>query len=160
MFAASFRSWMSLIFFIVGCLGIGYLGSLATSSSLQDWHASLRKPPLNPPNWIFGPVWSALYILMAIAGWRLWRVSSAYRFRARFLFVFQLILNGLWSPIFFGLRNPLAGLADIVLLWSVLLMLIRTSWREDRVSYWLLMPYFLWVSFATYLNFAIWWLNR
>ncbi len=149
-----------LIMFVVGCLAVGFLGSLATSSSLQSWYPGIRKPPLNPPNWVFAPVWSVLYILMAIAGWRLWNISSAHRFQLRMLFVCQLVFNALWSPIFFGLRNPLAGLVDIVLLWVVLLMLTCMSWREDKVSGFLLVPYFLWVSFATYLNAALWWLNR
>lgn len=146
--------------FVAGCLAVGFLGSLATSSSLQSWYPGIRKPPLNPPNWVFAPVWSVLYILMAIAGWRLWNISSAHRFQLRMLFVCQLVFNALWSPIFFGLRNPLAGLVDIVLLWVVLLMLTCMSWREDKVSGFLLVPYFLWVSFATYLNAALWWLNR
>ena len=154
------RSYVTLAAFITGCLAVGFLGSLATSSSLPSWYSGIQKPFLNPPNWVFAPVWSVLYILMAVAGWRLWTAESDQRFRLRTLFVVQLILNGIWSPLFFGARNPLAGLIDIVLLWSVLLSLTRTAWREDRTSGLLLAPYFLWVSFAAYLNAAIWWLNR
>lgn len=154
------RSYGVLMLFIAGCLAVGFVGGLATSSSLQSWYVGMRKPLLNVPNWVFAPVWSFLYLLMAIVGWRLWSVSSDHRLRLRMLFGCQLILSALWSPLFFGLRNPLAGLVDIVLLWGVLLALTRVSWREDRVSGVLLVPYFLWVSFATYLNFALWWLNR
>ena len=154
------RSYGTLMLFIAGCLAVGFLGSLATSSSLQNWYLGIQKPFLNPPNWVFAPVWTIFYILMAVAGWRLWTAESDRRFRLRALFVVQLVFNGIWSPLFFGAQNPLAGLIDIVLLWSVLLSLTRTAWREDRVSGLLLVPYFFWVSFATYLNAAIWWLNR
>jgi tryptophan-rich sensory protein len=154
------RSYLTLAVFVAGCLAIGFLGSFATSSSLQTWYPGIRKPFLNPPNWVFAPVWSVLYICMAVAGWRLWHVASPLRFRLRTLFICQLAFNAIWSPIFFGSRNPLAGLVDILLLWSVLLSLTRTALREDRPSGFLLMPYLFWVSFATYLNAGIWWLNR
>lgn len=154
------HSYLMLAAFIAGCLAIGFLGSLATSSSLQTWYPSLRKPFLNPPNWVFAPIWSVLYTLMAVAGWRLWGIVSVQRFKLRMLFACQLICNAFWSPLFFGLQNPLAGLVDIVLLWGILLSLTRKALREDRSSGFLLIPYLLWVSFATYLNAAIWWLNR
>jgi tryptophan-rich sensory protein len=141
-------------------MGIGWLGGIATESSLVVWYSHLRRPPLNPPSWVFAPVWTTLYLMMAVAGWRLWGCPSAHNGRLRALFVLQLTLNALWSPLFFGLRNPLAGLLDIVLLWVCLTALVRQLWREDKVSGALLIPYILWVSFATYLNAAIWWLNR
>lgn len=152
--------WVRLTVFIALCLAVGGLGGAATSSSLTDWYAQLRRPPLNPPNWIFAPVWTTLYVMMAVAGHRLWGVLSPEKGRLRILFVIQLALNGIWSPLFFGLHNPLAGLVDIVLLWGFLAALVRLSWREDRISGILLTPYLLWVSFATYLNAALWWLNR
>ncbi len=152
--------WGRLLIFIAVCLAVGGLGGAATSSSLTDWYAGLRRPPLNPPNWIFGPVWTTLYVMIAVAGSRLWGLFSPEKGRLRALFVIQLVLNGIWSPLFFGLRNPLAGLIDIVLLWGFLAVLVRLSWREDRFAGILLTPYLLWVSFATYLNAALWWLNR
>ena len=154
------RSFAVLIFFIAACLAVGYLGSLATSYSLQNWYLGIRKPPLNPPNWVFAPVWSVLYIMMAIVGWRLWALRSARKNHLRILFVLQLIFNALWSLLFFGLRNPFFGLVDILLLWAILLFLTCTSWRADKISGLLLIPYFLWTSFAVYLNAALWWLNR
>ncbi len=154
------RSYLKLSFFIVGCLAVGFVGSLATSSNLHSWFSQIQKPPLNPPNWVFAPVWTILYILMAIAGWRLWDIPGARRASLKILFVLQLVLNALWSPLFFGMQNPLAGLIDILLLWVCLAALVRMSLIEDRISGLLLTPYLLWVSFATYLNAAIWWLNR
>ncbi len=160
MSALTRRSFVRLIFFIAGCLAIGFLGGLATSSSLQDWYLGIRKPPLNPPNWIFAPVWSVLYIMMAIAGWRLWALRSTQKNRLRILFALQLIFNALWSFLFFGLRNPFFGLVDILLLWAILFLLTCASWRADKISGLILLPYLLWTSFATYLNAALWWLNR
>jgi tryptophan-rich sensory protein len=154
------RSYLKLVFFVVGCLAVGFVGSLATSSNLHNWFDQIKKPPLNPPNWVFAPVWTILYILMAIAGWRLWDIQSARGKSLKILFVLQLVLNALWSPLFFGMQNPLAGLIDILLLWVCLAALVRMSLIEDRISGLLLTPYLLWVSFATYLNAAIWWLNR
>jgi tryptophan-rich sensory protein len=150
----------TLFIFIVICLFVGWLGGAATESSRTSWYAGLQKPYLNPPDWIFAPVWTVLYLSMAIAGWRIWNVDDLSSGRMRFLFVVQLALNGVWSFLFFGLRDALSGLADIMLLWFFLLALVRLSWQKDRLSGHLLMPYLLWVSFATYLNAAIYWLNR
>ncbi|MCG3175865.1 MAG: Tryptophan-rich protein TspO [Candidatus Omnitrophica bacterium] len=146
--------------FIAVCLAIGWLGGVATGSSRADWYADLLKPPLNPPDRVFAPVWAILYIFMAVAGWRLLILRNPCSNNSlRALFAAQLVLNGVWSFLFFGARSPLAGLVDILALWACLLMLIRTAWVKDRVSGYLLAPYFLWVSFAAYLNAGIWWLN-
>jgi len=151
---------MTIIIFLVIILAIGGLGGIVTGPAIEQWYIFLNKPPLTPPSWIFAPVWTVLYVMMAVAGARLWKVGSEQSVRLRWLFVLQLMFNGLWSPIFFGMRNALAGLGDILLLWVFLAALVRLSWREDKISALLLAPYFLWVSFATYLNIGLWWLNR
>lgn len=154
------RKYLKLFLFIIACLGIGWVGSIATGTSKETWYAALQKPPLNPPDWIFAPVWITLYVFMAIAGWQIWETEKPKRNRVRFLFAAQLILNGIWSFLFFGLHNPLISFVDIGLLWVCLFMLILEAWRASRAAGFLLMPYLIWVSFAAYLNAAIWWLNR
>jgi translocator protein len=149
-----------LFLFIVVCLSAGWLGSLATETSRLSWYAGLQKPPLNPPDFVFAPVWTVLYVLMAVAGWRIWHAEVSNRSRLRFLFTVQLLLNGVWSVLFFQLRIPLLALADIVFLWISLFILTVCAWRADRVAGLLLVPYVGWVSFAVYLNAAIAWLNR
>lgn len=145
--------------FIIVCLSVGWLGSASVASSRDIWYQFLRKPYLNPPNWVFAPVWTLLYIAMATAAWLVWNKSDAARNRRRFLFVLQLGLNGAWSFLFFGLRSPLLGLIDIILLWLVLTVLICHLWGKERSSAILLIPYLLWVSFASYLNMGFLWLN-
>jgi translocator protein len=141
--------------------GAGFVGSVFTFSNVRDWYVTLEKPLLSPPDWIFGPVWMGLYALMGVALFRVWRLAH-YRKDARFwtaIFLIHLFLNALWSVLFFGLENPLIALADIVALWLILLWLVVRAWWIDRTTGWLLVPYLLWVSFATYLNFSIWFLN-
>ena len=149
-----------LFTFIVICLLIGVLGSVATRSSLASWYEGLKKPPFNPPNWIFAPVWTFLYVLMAIAGWRIWNIDVSKREGLRFLFAIQLFLNGVWPFLFFGLRNPAVVLVGIVLLWIFIFILALGAWRVEKVTGFLLIPYLTWVSFAVYLNGVLWWLNR
>jgi len=141
-------------------LGVGWLGSVATDSARVEWYAYLQRPPFNPPDWIFAPVWTALYILMAIAGWRIWDRHLTNERSLRPLFIIQLVLNGIWSFLFFGMRNPLIALVDITLLWACIFILIKNAWQLQKASAILLIPYLLWVSFALYLNAGIWWLNR
>ena len=125
------------------------------------WYAGLAKPPFNPPAWVFGPAWTTLYLMIAVATWRLWRAApSPARTRALRLNAVQLALNALWTPIFFGLQQPGLALAEIVLMWLAILATILAAWRVDRLASALLWPYLGWVSFATTLNAAIWWLNR
>lgn len=125
-----------------------------------EWYASLTKPPLNPPNWIFGPVWTTLYCLMAIAGGLVWSQAGWRNCRpAMELFFAQLFVNGLWSYLFFGLHSPAWALVDIVLLWVLIGLTIAAFFRHSRVAAGLLIPYWMWVSFATYLNFMLWRLN-
>ena len=125
------------------------------------WYDTLVKPALTPPSGVFSPVWTLLYALMAVAAWRIWRTKrSALRSRALVLFAVQLALNLAWSPIFFGAQ--LTGVAFIVILvmWCAIAATIASFARLDRAAAWLLAPYLLWVSFAVYLNGAIWLLNR
>jgi len=126
-----------------------------------EWYAALKKPAWNPPNWIFGPVWTALYATMAIAAWLVWkRGGFAGQRIALSLFLAQLLFNALWSPLFFGLRLPALGLADIVLLWLALLGTVLGFWKACPIAGMLLLPYLAWVTFAGALNFTLWQLNR
>lgn len=137
------------------------IGSAATFRSVTTWYPTLVKPAWNPPAWIFGPVWTALYVAMAVAAWRSWRrVEGAEATAILRLYGIQLALNALWSVLFFGLQRPDWALLDIVLLWLVLVVLLRRFWRLDRPAAVLWSAYVAWVSFATALNAAIWVLNR
>lgn len=142
------------------CLGIGALGGAVTAESVTTWYATLAKPSFNPPNWIFGPVWTVLYVLMAVAAWRVWRAADRDTARGPLaVFALQLAVNLGWSVAFFGLRNP--GLAVVVILALDLLVLSTALMfrRIDRPAAWLLVPYLAWIAFATALNVTIWRLN-
>ena len=158
------KSWnpiLMLALFIAVTFVAAGLGAFFASTSVSNWYPMLRKPSWNPPAWIFGPVWTVLYLMMAIAAWLVWRkrgFDSAAG--ALGLFALQLALNALWSPLFFGLRNPLAGLVDIVPLWAAILATLVCFWKISPLAGTLLAPYWLWVSFATALNFMIWRMNR
>lgn len=153
-------SMLVLLSFVAICFGVAALGGWATAGSVAEWYPTLRKPTWNPPSWVFGPVWTALYLAMAIAAWLVWRrVGWRGASGALALFGVQLALNAAWSPLFFGLRNPLAGLIDIAALWLAVVATIVAFFRIAPVAGALLVPYGLWVSFATALNAAIWKLN-
>jgi tryptophan-rich sensory protein len=149
------RDFFGMLAFIVLCFGVAALGERATADSLE-WYEGLRKPSWTPPGWVFGPVWTVLYALMAVAGWRAWREGRSPA--ATLLFLLQLGLNLLWSWLFFGLRRPDLGLVGVVLLWLALLATIVAFRRVSRAA-WLLVPYFGWVSFAAALNLQIWRMN-
>jgi tryptophan-rich sensory protein len=135
--------------------------STAVFVSTGGWYAQLQKPTWNPPAWIFGPVWTVLYIMMAIAAWMVWRVGGwKGQRRALGLFLGQWLLNALWTPLFFGLHRPLLAFVEIIALWVVLLATILAFRRVRLAAAVLLLPYLAWVSFAAVLNFKIWWLNR
>ncbi|MCB1467980.1 MAG: tryptophan-rich sensory protein [Rhizobiaceae bacterium] len=145
----------ALIGFLVLVLGGGMI--IGFISQPGEWYAALEKPPFNPPNWIFAPVWSSLYVLIAIAGYRTWvsyPASSAMR-----LWIVQLVLNFLWTPIFFTLHLPGAALVVLLLMLASIVGFIAASGPQDRASALLFLPYALWVAFAGALNAAIWWLN-
>ena len=139
----------------------GAIGNLATIPNIPGWYAELAKPSFNPPNWIFGPVWTALYLMMALAFWRILIGNSALQNRPRgiVLFVSQMALNACWSVAFFGLHNPALALVVIAVLEILIVLTIINFLRMDRVAGLLLIPYALWVAFATALNIAIVWLN-
>ena len=126
-----------------------------------SWYEALAKPSWNPPNWLFGPVWSVLYVMIAISGWLIWsqRARVAIGF-ALSLFAFQLVLNALWSALFFGLHRIDWAAIEICVLWAMIGFLIRISWKISRPAAYLLLPYWLWVSFAAFLNLTVWQLNR
>lgn len=147
---------------ILVCLFAGIIGSFFTASSIPNWYSILNKPFFNPPNYIFGPVWTTLYILMGISLYLVWNnknkksknIKSFYKF-----FAIQLILNALWSLLFFGLKSPLLGFIEIIFLWLFILLSIISSYRISKIASYLLIPYILWVSFATVLNLYILLLN-
>jgi tryptophan-rich sensory protein len=154
------RVWLGLTISILVCFAAAGIGGGFTSSSLSEWYAALTKPSWNPPNWVFGPVWTVLYLAMAVAAWLVWRRSGfAGAPAALGLFALQLILNVAWSGIFFGLRNPGAAFVDIVALWIALVGAIVAFWRLLPAAGWLMVPYLAWVTFAAVLNFTIWRLN-
>lgn len=146
---------------LAGWLLLTYSASAtAVFVSTGGWYAELAKPAWNPPGWIFGPAWTLLYALMAIAAWRVWlRGGWARQKTALVLFVVQWVLNALWTPLFFGLHRPDWALAEILVLLVAILATIRAFSRVDRPAGLLLLPYAVWVAFATMLNFAIWRLN-
>jgi translocator protein len=140
----------------------GVIGSFFTTPAIQSgWYTELAKPALNPPAWVFGPVWTLLFILMGVAVWLVWKrgVGEPGVKRALVIFDIQLILNVLWSIIFFGLHSPGGALVEMVFLWLAILAMIAAFYKISKTAAWLLLPYILWVSFAVYLNYAIWVLN-
>lgn len=153
--------WVALLGFLVLCFGVAFVASWMTRPEIGGWYAGIRKPAWNPPNWVFGPVWTVLYAMMAVAGWRVWLLEpSSQRTLLLSVFVFQLTLNFAWSPMFFTLHRPdLAGVV-IVLLWLTIGAFTVLSWTTSRTSALLFLPYWAWVSFAAVLNFAIWRLNQ
>jgi translocator protein len=155
-------SLLSLLLHVGGSLLAGVLGGLATRSSVGSWYQTLDKPSWNPPSWVFGPVWSTLYVLMGIAAWGVWRAAAPAeaKRRAALLFWGQLVLNTLWSFLFFGLRSPGLALIEVLVLWAAILLTLRAFWRLRPLSGALLCPYLAWVSYAAALTAAIAWLNR
>ena len=151
---------LKLVASVILCQLAGFLGSLFTTPAVPTWYKTLNKPFFTPPNWIFSPVWISLFILMGISLFFVWRRPDHPRFKpALFFFFVQLILNVLWSVAFFGLRSPLLGLMDIVLLWIGILLTIQNFSKVSKFAGVLLLPYLLWVSFAALLNFSLWVLN-
>jgi translocator protein len=145
---------------IILCQLTGFLGSLFTTPAIPTWYQTLHKPFFTPPNWIFSPVWISLFVLMGVSLFLVWRRQDHPKAKTALIFFFiQLILNILWSAAFFGLKSPLLGLMDIVLLWIAILFTILNFFKVSKFAGALLIPYLLWVSFATLLNFSLWILN-
>lgn len=153
------KDWLALIGFVAVSQASGVIGSFFTTSAIPSWYAYLAKPELAPPNWVFGPVWTTLYVLMGIAAFLVWRTQDPGKRTALIAFFLQLVLNALWSIVFFGLRSPGAALIEIALLWIAILITLVLFIRISRPAGLLLIPYLMWVSFASYLNYAIWSLN-
>lgn len=149
------RAWLILAVFLVVVMGVGAF--IGASTAPGAWYAALNKPPFNPPNWIFGPVWSALYVLIAIAGWRTFLRNPTGT--AMILWVTQMLLNWAWSPLWFSLHLIWPAFVCIMLMWLSIIGFIATTRRSDPVSAWLFAPYLLWVSFAALLNLSIALLN-
>lgn len=151
--------------FIIAIVAVelaGIIGAVFTMPAIGGWYATLNRPVLNPPNWIFGPVWTTLYFLMGVAIWLIWAntaVNSKEKKKAFIIFALQLALNVLWSIIFFGWHNPGLAFFELILLWLSILWTIFVFYKISRPAAWLLLPYIIWVSFAGYLNCAIWLLN-
>jgi translocator protein len=145
--------WIGFVFAV--CIAAGVGGMFGPSA----WFLDLHKPSWNPPGWVFGPVWSLLYVLIAIAGIRVWRATHPDRAKLLVLWGVQMLLNGLWSALFFGAKLPALAFLDIALLLAAIAAFIAIAWRAERAAAWLFAPYAAWVSFASALNFAIWQLN-
>ncbi len=152
------NKWMVLAGFIILCLGVGVVSGVMTAGAMVDWYPTLNKPFFNPPSWVFAPAWTILYIMMAVAAWRVWLAGHSSK-PALNLFFIQLVLNFLWSVFFFGLHSPALALIDIVAMWIMIALTMRAFFKIARPAGWLLVPYLAWVSFAAVLNASIWWLN-
>jgi translocator protein len=150
--------WIVLAGFLVLCLAVGGVAGALTASSVTTWYPTLVKPSFNPPNWLFAPVWTTLYILMAIAAWRVWRKGAVLN-GALGWFYAQLFLNFMWSFLFFNIHNLALALVEIVLMWFAIAITMAKFWKIDRLAGLMFAPYLAWVSFATLLNASLWWLN-
>ena len=154
------KNFLKLVVSLVVCQLAGVVGSVFTVSQIPIWYQTLNKPVLNPPAWVFGPVWAGLYLLMGIALYLIWQSNSKDKKRALWFFTIQLVLNAVWSPVFFGAHSIGSALVIIVLMWMAIVMTIFIFSKVSKPAAALLVPYILWVSFATYLNLALWWLNK
>ena len=147
----AFGGWLAL------CFSASITGIFI---SPDDWYASLNKPSWNPPGWVFGPVWTTLYFMMAYSAWTVWKQGGwAAQRKPLFYFLIQLVLNAAWTPLFFGLHKPGLALVNIVLLGLAIVITMIHFWRVSPAAGFLLAPYLAWVSFASYLNFTIWKMN-
>lgn len=162
------NNFFKFIIAIVICELAGIIGAVFTAPAIPTWYATLAKPTLNPPSWVFGPVWTTLYFLMGVAFFLVWKqhskiVEDVERLRkwksAIAIFFFQLALNIFWSIIFFSWHNPGAAFLEIIFLWLAILFTIMAFFKISRSAAYLFLPYIFWVSFAVYLNYAIWVLN-
>lgn len=147
---------------LLGWIGLSFLPTLCAIGMGPDgWYDALKKPSFNPPNWIFGPVWTTLYLMMGIAAWRVWRNGGFAAQRGPLgLFLVQLALNALWTPLFFRMHMLGVALLELIVLWLAIAATIRAFRRIDVPAAWLLAPYIAWVSFAGFLNGTLWYLNR
>ena len=149
--------WLGLTVCLMVCFSAASMGALFLPGA---WYAGLNKPSWNPPGWVFGPVWSALYTMMAVAAWLVWQRGGFVAQRwALTWFIIQLALNAAWTPLFFGLHLPSVAFGEMLLLWAAIVATLRAFFQVNGLAGWLLAPYLAWVSCAAVLNFTIWRLN-
>lgn len=152
--------WLTFALFAGICFSVAAIGSVWTSRSVRTWYVRLQKPPFNPPSWVFAPVWSLLYLCMATSAWLVWQNAGWNTPRTAFtLFFVQLGFNLAWSGLFFGLHRPGLALVDILALLATIVATAIVFRAFSEIAFWLMIPYALWVSFASLLNFEIWRLN-
>ena len=154
---------VKIIIALIICLAVGYSASLVTRPSVESWYPTIEKPIFNPPNWIFMPVWTILYIFMAVAAGIVWdkiKEQTEEVKKALLFFIIQHILNAIWSYLFFGLKNPMLALVEIALLWLMIYETYLKFIKINKTAGYLLIPYLAWVGFAAVLNASIWWLNK
>ena len=155
--------YLRIIYCVAICLVVCYLSSITTQSSINTWYPTLIKPSFNPPNWLFAPVWTLLFIMMGIAAGMIWNQLENQRElvkKALLFFTVQLLLNALWSYLFFGLNNVLLALIEVILLWLVIYETFHIFKKIDKKAAYLFIPYLIWVAFAAILNGSIYYLNR
>ena len=147
---------------VVICLVVGYVSGMVTRASITTWYPTLVKPSFNPPNWIFAPVWTSLYVMMGVAAGFIWNQTTTQKAavtKALHIFAIQLVLNALWSYLFFGLHNLMLATIEVVLLWLLIFETYTQFTKINKTAGYLLLPYLAWVSFASVLTASIWWLN-
>ena len=151
------KNTLALIGWILLCFAAAAAGAAFTTG---DWYILLNKPSWSPPGWVFGPVWTLLYTMMAIAAWRVWKLGGfTQQRRPLTMFLVQLALNAIWTPLFFGLRQLGLAFVEIIVMWFAILATIIMFRRVSPAAAWLLVPYLLWVAFASVLNGVLWWMN-
>ena len=154
------KKWIGLVVFIAICLGAGGLGAIATTPEIEGWYATIAKPSWNPPDSVFGPVWTTLFVMMAVAAWLIWKPAGFKAAKTPLtLFAVQLVLNVAWSWVFFHFHQPGWAFVEIVVLWLAIGVTTIAFFKTSKIAGWLMVPYLAWVSFASVLNFAIWRLN-
>ena len=156
-------SILALVGFLGLCLLVGVADGAVTATSVRSWYPQLLRPSGTPPNWLFGPVWTVLYGMIGVAAWLVWRQLDPVpgrKYAALRLWGWQLLLNALWTPAFFGLRSTGLGLVVILVLVPLIGLTIRAFMRVDHAAAWLMLPYLAWTGYAAYLNAGFWWLNR
>lgn len=153
--------WISFVIFILLCFIVEFVGSFWIKEPVSTWYPTLAKPSWTPPDWVFGPVWTCLYIMIAVSGWLIYRAEYSHKRTIALMFYGgQLALNFIWSFLFFSLRSPALGLIDIVLLWLLISLTIIKARPVSPLASLLMIPYLVWVTYAASLNAGIWLLNR
>lgn len=154
------KSIFPFLISILLALSVGFIGSFFTTPSISSWYAFINKPSFSPPNWLFAPAWTLLYILMGISAFLIWKKRDNLKTKQALIFYsIQLILNALWSIIFFGMHNLGLAFLEIIILWMFILITLIKFYKINKTAGLLFVPYLLWVSFASILNFAVWMLN-